>query len=66
MELVEIKSNIQNAIEELSPDKLEIVLEFLRELRETGEEETRLLLSTPRDLSKTTGRQRRICGQAIP
>jgi len=47
MELAEIKSDIQSTIEELSPGKLEIVLEFLRELRETGEEETRLLLSKP-------------------
>jgi hypothetical protein len=47
MQLAEIKNDIQNTIGELSPDKLEIALEFLKELKETGEAETRLLLSTP-------------------
>jgi len=47
MELAEIKSDIQSTIEELSPGKLGIALKFLRELRESGVEETRLLLSIP-------------------
>ncbi|QTA89673.1 hypothetical protein [Desulfonema magnum] len=47
MELAEIKNDIQNTIGKLSPDKLKIALEFLKELHETEEEETRLPLSTP-------------------
>jgi len=37
MELVEIKNRIQNAVENLPPDKLEIVLEFLEDLQKAGE-----------------------------
>lgn len=57
MELAEIKNDIQNMIGKLSPDKLEIALEFLKELQETGEEETRLLLSRHQTVSRGTERQ---------
>lgn len=45
MELVEIKNKIQNTIKELPPQKLEIALDFLEDLKQSDEAETQILLN---------------------
>ena len=45
MEAITIKNKIKNTIEELPPEKLKIVLDFLEDLQRSDEEETQALLS---------------------
>jgi hypothetical protein len=47
MEISEIKSRIEGAINALTPQKLKIALEFLEDLQRSDEEETRILLNDP-------------------
>jgi len=47
MELVEIKNRIQDTIKRLPPQKLEIALDFLEDLKQSDEAETDVLLNEP-------------------
>ncbi|MBU1053107.1 MAG: hypothetical protein KKC46_04660 [Proteobacteria bacterium] len=48
MELSEIKNKIEGAIKSLPPQKLKIALDFLEDLQQSDEDETRMLLNDPR------------------
>jgi len=52
MESTEIISKIQNAVKMLPPQKLEIVLDFLEDLKISDEAETKALLNEPGFLEK--------------
>jgi hypothetical protein len=47
MELTEIKNKIHNTVNDLTPQKLIVALDFLQDLQRTDEEETQALLSQP-------------------
>lgn len=44
---VETRNRIHNAINEISPEKLDAVLSFLEDLQRSSEEETAILMSDP-------------------
>lgn len=47
MELMEIRSKIQDAIKGLPPQKLKVALDFLEDLKQSDEAETQALLNEP-------------------
>ena len=52
MELAEILSRIQDAVKMLPPQKLEIALDFLEDLKISDEAETEALLNEPGSLEE--------------
>lgn len=47
MGTVETRNRIHNAINEISPEKLDVILSFLEDLQRSSEEETAMLMSDP-------------------
>jgi len=47
METIEIKAKIRDTLENLSPEKLKMALEFLEDLQRSEGEETQALLNEP-------------------
>ncbi len=47
MGTVETRNRIHNAINEISPEKLDAILSFLEDLQRSSEEETAILMSDP-------------------
>lgn len=47
MGTVETRNRIHNAINGISPEKLDVILSFLEDLQRSSEEETAMLMSEP-------------------